>query len=355
MNKNQFAVTITGLAGSKHFFVKSSIKRDLIVASVSILVVMVTSFALNYFQFNKVSILTTEKEKLNSELVRFDTLNSSLNNTISEHREQFSSISKELVEIERSSGVDTGDLDIALEKRIQMIGQFYNAREYEYSVIDSKVEQIEDLIGMDKEKKDADQEKLDMATRVELASLTASQERILHDSIPSGFPTTSNVITSEFGNRKHPVTKVKSFHKGVDIRAKSGEEIYATADGFVSGANYSDLSGNRVVIYHNFGFETRYSHLKEMLVTPGDVVHKGDLVGYSGNTGLSSAPHLHYEIRYLGKSINPSEFLDWEFGSHEIFTQVRGIKWPSLLSLINKQITHQTLQLSQLDPILPAK
>jgi murein DD-endopeptidase MepM/ murein hydrolase activator NlpD len=202
---------------------------------------------------------------------------------------------------------------------------------------------------------DLDQDKMDLSTRVELATLSASQERILHDSIPNGYPTESTVITSKFGMRKNPVTKVKSIHKGVDLRAKPGDKVFATADGFISKADYSDLSGNRILALHNYGFETRYSHLEEMLVGPGDIVHKGDLIGYSGNTGRSAAPHLHYEIRYLGKSIDPYQFLKWEFGTHEIFTQVRGIKWPSLISLINKQITHQTLQLSQLDLTSPVE
>ena len=356
--KKYYSVTISDSFGSKHFFLKPTIKRNLIIVSVVVSLMAITSVTTHLLQnqnnrhltAEKIRLnneFTAEKNRLNNELVKFDKDNAFLNLKISEHEEQIDKISRELVQIEKFSGVDTGDEDFALEERINIIGQFYNAKEEEYSVIGTRVEQIEDAIGLDSEEQI---EEMDLATRVELASLTASQERILHDSIPSGFPTTSKTITSKFGKRKHPVTKVNSFHKGVDIRAKTGEKIFATADGFVSSANYSELSGNRIVVLHNFGFETRYSHLKKMLVTPGDVVHKGDLIGYSGNTGRSNGAHLHYEIRYLGKATNPYEFLKWEFGTNDIFTQVRGIKWPSLISLINKQITHQTLQLSLLEP-----
>ena len=357
MNKH-YAVTISDRHGSKHFFLKSTIKRNLVVVGVATSLMAVFSVTANLFQHKKISSLNVEKTRLitelaeekrllDDELVRFVNHSSKLDLIISAHEKQVDVISEALVEIERLSGVETGDQAFTLDERLRIVGQFYNSKEEEYSFIGSRIDQIENVIGLDLE--DESHHQLDLTTRVQLASLTASQERILHDSIPSGYPTAGKVVTSKFGKRKHPVTKVNSFHKGVDIRAKTGEKVYATADGFISNADYSELSGNRIVIMHNFGFETRYSHLEEIRVSPGDVVHKGDLIGKSGNTGRSSAPHLHYEIRYLGKATNPHEFLKWEFGTNEIFTQVRGIKWPSLLSLINKQITHQTLQLSLLD------
>lgn len=345
--KKYYFITISDSLGSKYFFFKPRVKRNAIIIGVVVSLLVITSVTTSLFQHGSINKLTAIKTQLSEDLVKYDRENSQLNLTILEHQRLVDEISLELVNIEQFSGVDTGDQRFSLEERIKIIGQFYNAKEEEYSVIGSRVEQIEDTIGLDEHS--AVTNEMDLAARVELASLTASQERILHDSIPNGYPTKDLHVTSKFGKRKHPVTKVNSFHNGVDIRAKTGEKTFATADGFVSHADYSKLSGNRIVILHNFGFETRYSHLKEMHVEPGDVVHKGDLIGYSGNTGQSNGAHLHYEIRYLGKATNPHEFLNWEFGSNEIFTQVRGIKWPSLINLINKQITHQTLQLSLLD------
>ena len=345
--KNHYAITVSDQSGSRHFTVRKSIKTYFWIFSLFLTAVIATSFGLNYFQFNQNNLLLSENSDLDQELSSTYDMNGMLNQTIQKQQLQVNKISSELVEIERLSGVETGDESLPLEERIRLIGDFYLDKEETYSEIGNRVQQIEGLIGLDNEEVSEEE---DLSKRVELASLSASQKKILHDSIPNGYPVDTQVVTSSFGMRTHPITKIKSFHKGVDLRAKNKNKVYSTADGIVREADFSKLSGNRIVVQHNFGFETRYSHLHEMLVSPGDVLHKGDLIGISGNTGRSASPHLHYEVRYLGKAIDPAEFLDWEFGSHEIFTQVRGVKWPSLISLINKQITHQTLQLSQLDP-----
>ncbi|MBX2867137.1 MAG: M23 family metallopeptidase [Acidiferrobacterales bacterium] len=343
---DDLTITISDAYGSKFYQTKRSFKWKLILAGVAMIGIVAVSVFGNVWQLNEQKSLTATNSALEAEIIQFDSANSNLNQVISSKSEVIERISNELVKIERNSGVETADKELELDERIKLIADYYSDKDAEFSEIGNRVQQIEGLIGLS----DEDKEASNLVARVELASLTAAHEKILHDSIPNGYPIESRVVTSKFGSRIHPITKVKSFHKGVDIRAKTPKPIYATADGIVRAADYSKLSGNRIVVQHNFGFETRYSHLDSMDVEPGDIVHKGDLLGASGNTGLSDAPHLHYEIRYLGKSIDPDQFLKWEFGSHEIFTNVRGIKWPSLISLINKQITHQTLQLSQLEP-----
>ena len=182
--KNHYAITISEYTGSRHFFVKKTVKKNLIRASVALLAIVVTSFFTNYLQYNSVASLIDEKDDLYSELIRFDSQNSNLNQLISNQQKQITSISNELVEIEKISGVDTGDLDLALEKRIKLIGSFYNTKEEEYTEIGSRVEKIEGLIGMGNDS--FNQEQMDLATRVELATLSASQEPILHASIPNG-------------------------------------------------------------------------------------------------------------------------------------------------------------------------
>lgn len=350
---DRWTITLSDNFDSKYFFLKSSAKKSLLIASVVVLVTIFASFVTNIFQARTISSLAFEKESLTSQLVRFDSLVSKLNQTIDNNQQQATNINKELAEIEKSSGVDTNNLEFSHEQRIKLIRNFYKAKEDKYSKIDKRVKHIEKVVGFDE--KNSPQPELDITARIDLAGLAASQERMLHDNIPNGYPLENRVITSSFGMRHHPLTKVKSFHKGSDLRAKIGTKIFTTADGIVSSASYSALSGNQIVVLHNFGFETRYSHLKEMLVSVGEVTRKGDLIGYSGNTGRSLAAHLHYEIRYLGAPIDPLSFLQWEFGTHDIFTQARGIKWPSLISLMNKQITHQTLQLSQLEHTLLEK
>ena len=346
--RDHFAVTISDDYGSRYYTVKKSYRTLFFVTIGAVLLGLVFSSSANVLQFKHGQWLGKVNRALDDELLRFDSENSNLNLMVSKQQETIEKISAELVEIEKNSGTESADQEIGLVERLRLLAGFYNDKDEAYSVIGSRVQQIEGLIGLADDADDAESEsKANLAARVELASLTASHERILHDSIPNGFPTESNIITSKFGKRIHPVTKIRSFHKGVDLRAGVGDGIRATADGIVREANFTELSGNRVVVQHNFGFETRYSHLEGFDVAPGDIVHKGDVIGKAGSTGVTDGPHLHYEIRYLGKSIDPDQFLKWEFGSHEIFTNVQGIKWPSLISLINKQLP-QTLELSGL-------
>ena len=353
--KKHYAITLSDAFGSKHFVVKTTIKRNLIIAGVAVVSLISALFATNSFQFYSVVSLTSIKRNLNEQLLQANNLISNLQQGTADNQQQMTNISKELVAMEQFSGVDTGDTEYSLEQRIKRVRRFYHAREAEYVEIGSKVEKIEAVIGEGISGDDGtgtrhvNQSELDLTSRVDLVGFTVNQERMLHDNIPNGYPVKNRIVTSAFGMRDHPVTKVKSFHNGVDLRARISTAIFAPANGFISNVDYSKLSGNRIVILHNFGFETRYSHLKKSQVSPGDMVRKGDLIGYSGNTGRSLAPHLHYEIRYLRRPINPRPFLTWEFGTHEIFTQVKGIKWHSLIKLINEQITRQTLQLSQLE------
>lgn len=339
---DHFAITISDDYGSRYYSIRKSWRQLLFVALGLVAVFTCVSIAANLLQFKHGQWLGKVNRSMDDELLRYDADRSTLNQMLGKNQELLENISVELVEIEKNSGAESTDEDIGLEQRLRILANFYQHREQEFSEIGDRVQQIEGLIGL----KD-DEPEADLITRVELASLTANHEKILHDSIPNGFPTDSSTVTSQFGKRKHPVTNMQTFHKGVDLRAEAGSIVLATADGIVREANFTELSGNRLVVQHNFGFETRYSHLDQFDVEPGDIVHKGDQIGISGNSGLSHAPHLHYEIRYLGKSVDPDQFLKWQFGSHEIFTNVRGIKWPSLISLINKQIP-QNLELSGL-------
>ena len=204
--KDRFSVTISNTAGSRHFFVDSNRVRNSVIGALAVVITVTASFSLNYFQIRNNGILADATEKLDHELMRFDSLNSNLNQNVLNLRQKITSISSELVEIERLSGIESHDVELSLDERIQLVGIFYNAREEEYSEIGSRVEQIEDVIGLERF---VDND-IDLAARVELASLTASQERILHDSVPSGFPAKSRVVTSKFGKRTHPLTKVKS-------------------------------------------------------------------------------------------------------------------------------------------------
>ncbi len=113
---------------------------------------------------------------------------------------------------------------------------------------------------------------------------------------------------SGFGYRIHPVYKVRKFHAGLDFPARIGTAVQASGDGVVVEAGWHHGYGNCVKISHGYGYETLYGHLSRMNVRVGEKVKKGHKIGDVGDTGLSTAPHLHYEVHYKGNPINPINF-----------------------------------------------
>lgn len=129
---------------------------------------------------------------------------------------------------------------------------------------------------------------------------------------PALFPIeggTKEDISAHFGAvGKHKINK-GVIHGGIDIRAKIGTPIFATADGIIAKASLEGDWGNLIIITHTDGYETWYAHLKGFHTKKDQTVHKGDVIGYVGNTGKSTAPHLHYEVKQNGKRLNPIDYL----------------------------------------------
>lgn len=123
--------------------------------------------------------------------------------------------------------------------------------------------------------------------------------------LPSGMPVRAGYISSGFGVRTHPILGTARGHSGVDLPAPAGSPIRATSDGTVSSAGWRGGYGLAVQIDHGKGIASRYAHMSRMAVYPGQAVRKGDVIGYVGSTGLSTGPHLHYEIRINGAAVNP--------------------------------------------------
>jgi murein DD-endopeptidase MepM/ murein hydrolase activator NlpD len=134
------------------------------------------------------------------------------------------------------------------------------------------------------------------------------QKRNLLASTPSIKPV-NGWITSKFGYRKSPFTGRKEFHSGLDISNKSGTKIIATANGRVSFAAGKMYIGNLVTIDHGFGRVTKFGHLKKILVKKGQKVKRGDVIALLGNTGRSTGPHVHYEVRINGTPVNPLKYI----------------------------------------------
>lgn len=126
-----------------------------------------------------------------------------------------------------------------------------------------------------------------------------------NDSETMKWPTDSTEITSEFGKRSAPTEGASTNHKGVDIGVAEGTNVYACEAGKVTTASYSESAGNWVVIDHGNGYVSKYMHNKELKVSVGDKVEKGQVIALSGNTGHSTGPHLHFQIEYQGNAIDP--------------------------------------------------
>ena len=116
-------------------------------------------------------------------------------------------------------------------------------------------------------------------------------------------------ISSPFGTRVHPITRKKHTHKGIDLAAPKMTPIYATADGEVTFSGRNGGYGNFVKINHRNGYKTAYAHMHKIAVKKGADVHKGDLIGYVGTTGSSTGNHLHYEVYYQDKLVDPATTL----------------------------------------------
>jgi len=120
-------------------------------------------------------------------------------------------------------------------------------------------------------------------------------------------------ITGSFGERIDPFSGEGAFHRGVDISSDVGTRIVAPADGIVRFADFMNGYGRAVVMEHGNGISTLYGHMSGIAVSPGQMVHRGDTVGYVGQSGRSTGPHLHYEVRIFNTPVNPSKYLRFTF------------------------------------------
>lgn len=290
--KDKFTVTISDVHGSKHYLLHQLIKKFLLYFTLFVALVILIGSFLILFLFKEVSNLELKKEAIIQERNILLTQNEELQAGIAQKAE-------------------------------------------EYEDIREKVSNIEEMVGL----KIVEAEDIDI--RLEDIDITIMQQKTFFDNIPSGDVMAYSEITSPFGWRQNPILKRKEFHTGLDLRAPLGTPILAPADGVVKVTQYNQNSGygNVVSLGHNYGFETYYAHLQNKpVLKEGQFVKKGDVIAYSGNTGLSTGPHLHYEVRFIGRTLDPEPFLRWK-GSNfmDIFKKEKRVTWESLIKLINAQ------------------
>ncbi len=169
----------------------------------------------------------------------------------------------------------------------------------------------------------------------ELAKLTKDKEKRLA-CIPAIQPIANKGLkrlSSPFGMRQHPIYKIPRMHYGVDLSAARGTPVYATGNGVVKLTKNSAGYGNEVVIDHGYGFLTRYCHMQNFKVKPGQRVTRGQCIGAVGNSGISTAPHLHYEVIKNKRHVNPAHYFinDLDAAQYEMILELasRKIQAPS--------------------------
>ncbi len=208
-----------------------------------------------------------------------------------------------------------------------------NNRINEINLLNDQLVDLQQIlnIGLDLSKKD----NIYLNTKLE-----QSDKKYILNSIPSGSPLEKTFITNKYGYRIHPLTKKRKLHTGVDLKAKVGTQIYSPANGVVIKARNFDPGGygKMITIAHNYGFKTLYGHMNDIYVKEGQLIQKGSLIGLTGNTGQSNGPHLHYEVKFAEKYVEPIDFVYWNNKTfNTIFTKELSLDWEKLILLIKKR------------------
>lgn len=153
----------------------------------------------------------------------------------------------------------------------------------------------------------------------EISDLLTEKEK-MWSSRPAIQPINNKELTrlhTTFGRRWHPILKRWNEHEGLDFTAPTGTPVYATGDGIVTSSYRSTTYGNVLYINHGYGYQTRYAHLVKYIVESGESVNRGQIIGYVGSTGRSEAPHLHYEVLYKMRPINPINFFQRDLSNDQ--------------------------------------
>ncbi len=150
----------------------------------------------------------------------------------------------------------------------------------------------------------------------------------LFSSIPNMKPVNGS-ITSAFGRRLHPIYNVTLFHTGIDFAASQGTRVHSTGDGIVAFSGYDRGYGQKITINHGYGYKTIYAHLSKSLVRQGERVTRGEVIALSGNTGVSTGPHLHYEVQKDNVKVNPTAYFFDKNNPEKLITKQKISSEPS--------------------------
>ena len=290
---DHFTVTIHDDNGVKQFNLHRFVKRAILYAVLFILVVALSGVGTILYLDSKVDTIKGNIKEVQSAYSLLKEKNDRLNQSMQDTKSALLNKKQELAELSDS------------------------------------LSEIETLIGL------SPIENTTIKERVNATKLSSNHMAVLLQFIPNGSPIEYKGITSKYGYRIHPTLKRKEFHGGSDLKAEMNTPVYATADGIVEWAGFHKRSGygRLIILEHNYGFKSYFGHLNRIVVKSTKFVKKGDLIGYTGNTGMSSGPHLHYEIKYIHRTVNPYYFIKWTVENYkEIFLKEKKIPWQSLIT-----------------------
>ncbi|CAK4066583.1 MULTISPECIES: M23 family metallopeptidase [Vibrio] len=210
----------------------------------------------------------------------------------------------------------------------------------EIQILGKRVFDVESVLGLANEESLGEQ---NLEDRLDAAAVDSAVRATMFRMIPNDTPMEYLRISSSYGRRTNPITGKRHTHTGIDLTCKRGEEIYAPADGVVETVRPSSKGyGNYLTLRHSFGFMSSYAHLSRFKVRSGQFVSKGDLIATCGNSGNSTGPHLHYEVRFLGRALNPQYTMDWSPENFNyLFEKEKKVKWGPLVQLIDNTVRLQ--------------
>ena len=298
MPKNKYKFNPGSLNYDKvELSLKKKFYRFLTSLSAVIVVSLMLNFLLSYFiDFPQERVL---KRELNKMTTQYEIINQRLdevNNWLNEVQEKDDNIYRVVFEAEPVS-------DAKRKAGFGGINRYANLEGFTNSELI-----IETTKQLDKIKKRMYVQSKSYDEVLELAK----NKELMWSSIPAIQPCADKDVTrfaSGFGYRIHPIYKTRMMHSGVDLTAPTGTIVYSTGDGTIIRAGYSGGGyGKHIIVDHGFGYKTVYAHLSKVDVKRGQKIKRGDNIGEVGNTGRSTAPHLHYEVRYKNKPVNPVNF-----------------------------------------------
>lgn len=304
--KNRLIVTLSDIHGSKQYSVHEIMKK---VAPITLLILILIGVGSSFY----VNVLTNKLRKIKTINTEYHAQNDILQiqqkellALIDENTQKYTSVKTKLSEVEEMIG----------------IGPDINAS-------------FQALLEEERSKATAH-----LRVSLKAQEISRMQKMLLSNIIPNGTPLAYRRISSPYGYRTHPTTKAHSFHPALDLTARHGTPVYAPASGVVVYAKQKGAYGNFLLLAHSFGFKTAYGHLSRFAVKSGDYVSKGDVIAYVGSTGRSTGPHLHYEIRYLTKWLNPSNFMHLDLDNiNNTSATITSVNWESILKQTEKLIS----------------